>query len=102
MLQYQICIFKRPVSKPNVLNVADLEHLPSVQTIFLPHRRHCAFSRPEAHTSLTNLSFDWLSLTVDDGVRGNDAVRAGVGLHHLELHCSHAAPHQEDVIWQHK
>lgn len=49
----------------------------------------------------TDLSFDRLPLTVDDGVRGDDAVGAGVGLHHLELHRPHAAPDQEDVICRH-
>lgn len=49
------------------------------------------------HQSFTDLSFDWLSLTVDDSVRGHDAVWAGVRFHHLELHCSHTPPHQEDV-----
>lgn len=57
---------------------------------------------PEAnqgtHESPTDLSFDWLSLGVDNGVWGNDAVRAGVSFHYLELHCPHAPPHQEDVI----
>lgn len=47
---------------------------------------------------LTDLSLDWLSLTVDDSVRGDDAVRAGVSFYHLELHRPHAPPHQEDVI----
>lgn len=47
-----------------------------------------------------NLSFDWLPLTVDDRVRGNDAALTGVSLHHLELHRPHAPPHKEDVTWQ--
>lgn len=49
---------------------------------------------------ISDLSFDWLPLTVDDSVWGDDAVGVGVGLHHLELHCPHAAPDQEDVICQ--
>lgn len=55
-----------------------------------------------AHASLTDLSFDWFSFTVYDRVWGNNAMGAGVCLHHLELHCPHAPPHQEDVAWQNR
>lgn len=35
------------------------------------------------------LSFDWLTLAVDDSIGSHDAVRGWVALHHLELHGVH-------------
>ncbi len=46
----------------------------------------------------TYLSFDWFSLTVDDGIRGNNAVRGGVCFYYFKLHCSHASSDQENII----
>jgi hypothetical protein len=45
----------------------------------------------------SHLTLDRLALTVNDGVRSNDAVGGGVCLNDLELHRSHATTHQEDV-----
>lgn len=67
------------------------------------HRRHITSSRGVALQTVqvwwphTHLSFDWFSLAVDDGIRGNDAVRGGVCFHHFKLHCSHASSHQENI-----
>lgn len=49
---------------------------------------------------INDLSFDGVPFTVNNSVWGDDAVGARIGLHHLELHCPHAAPDQEDVICQ--
>lgn len=48
---------------------------------------------------ITHLSFHRFSLTVDDSVLGNNAVRCRVRLHHLELHGPHATTHQEQVAF---
>lgn len=45
----------------------------------------------------TYLSFDWFSFTVDDGIRGNDAVWGGVCFYDFKLHCSHASSDQEYI-----
>lgn len=47
----------------------------------------------------THLSPDWLSLTVDDCVRSNNAVGGGIGLYNLELHSTHASSHQKNVTF---
>jgi len=48
---------------------------------------------------LAYLTLHRFSLTVDDRIRGHDAVRSRVRLNHLELNCSHAASHKEDVAF---
>lgn len=45
----------------------------------------------------TYLSFDWFSLTVDNGIWGYDAVWAGVCFYYFKLHCSHASSNQENI-----
>ena len=40
---------------------------------------------------------DWLTLAVDLGVRGYNAVLVWVCFHNLELHAAHATAHQECV-----
>lgn len=47
----------------------------------------------------THLSPDWLSLTVDDCIRSNDAVGRGISLYHLELHSTHASSDEENITF---
>ena len=47
------------------------------------------------------LTFDWFPLTVNYRIRGNNAVRGGVCLNNLKLHCSHSSPREEDVTFAH-
>ncbi|MGH0192867.1 UNVERIFIED_CONTAM: hypothetical protein FKN15_033909 [Acipenser sinensis] len=42
-------------------------------------------------------SLDWLSLAVDDGIRGDDTVRGGVSLYHFELHRPQPPTNQANI-----
>lgn len=53
-----------------------------------------------AEQALTHLSFDRLSLTVDNSIWSNNAMRGGVCFYHLKLHCSHTSSYQEYITWR--
>lgn len=40
-----------------------------------------------------------IALAVNDGVRSDDAVRAGIGFDHFEFHRSHTSAHDEIVVF---
>mmetsp|Transcript_28442 Transcript_28442/g.80059 ORF Transcript_28442/g.80059 Transcript_28442/m.80059 type:complete len:454 (-) Transcript_28442:148-1509(-) len=76
------------VTQRELDHFTNLGHLLSATAdIVVPHVVHLFFV----------FALDRLSLAVDDGVRGHDAVRGGVRLHDLEFHGVHGGSHQEEV-----